>query len=147
MKKLDYLFHPFLLLIPRHLLALAPAMFPALALLMLASCVSMNSDFDCPMKPGVVCKSLDQVNSMVDSGQIGHDQYRGNICPTCKKSKQLTPFSTPFNRANNTATTKTNASLLSTGTHTPPAAMKIWVAPYQDLANNWHGEKIIYTNR
>ena len=36
----------------------------------LTACTTMNSSFDCPNKAGVSCKSLDQINGMVDSGQV-----------------------------------------------------------------------------
>lgn len=31
----------------------------------------MNSKFDCPMGSGVMCKSISEVNAMVDGGQVG----------------------------------------------------------------------------
>jgi hypothetical protein len=38
---------------------------------LLAGCAGLNSQFDCPMPPGVMCKSLDEVNKMVDQGKLG----------------------------------------------------------------------------
>jgi hypothetical protein len=43
---------------------------------LLAGCAGLNSQFDCPMPPGVMCKSLDEVNRMVDQGKLG----RSTIC-------------------------------------------------------------------
>ena len=37
---------------------------------MLSGCGEFNSQFTCPMKPGVTCQSLDQVNTMVDQGKL-----------------------------------------------------------------------------
>ena len=37
---------------------------------MLSGCGELNSQFTCPMKPGVTCQSLDQVNTMVDQGKL-----------------------------------------------------------------------------
>lgn len=36
----------------------------------LTACASLNSDFECKMQPGVTCKSLDEINTMVDKGQF-----------------------------------------------------------------------------
>ncbi len=36
-----------------------------------SGCAEADSKFDCPMKPGVSCSSLDQVNAKVDRGEIG----------------------------------------------------------------------------
>ena len=41
--------------------------------ILLTGCAEMNSQFDCPMKPGVRCESLDQVNARVDRGEIELD--------------------------------------------------------------------------
>lgn len=37
----------------------------------LSGCSEMNAKFDCPMKPGVSCESLDQVNARVDQDELG----------------------------------------------------------------------------
>jgi conjugal transfer pilus assembly protein TraV len=42
-----------------------------LILLILSGCSAMNGDFTCSQEPGVMCRSLDQVNSMVNRGEIG----------------------------------------------------------------------------
>lgn len=94
-----------------------------------AGCGSMNSSFDCPNKPGVMCRSLDQVNSMVDHGEIGRDvgvrkENIGNFHPVYTLS--------------NGETTK---APLRTGER----IARIWIAPYQDLQGNYHDEGMLYT--
>jgi len=42
-----------------------------LLMLVLSGCAGMNPKFDCPMKPGIRCESLDQVNDRVNRGEIG----------------------------------------------------------------------------
>jgi conjugal transfer pilus assembly protein TraV len=37
---------------------------------LLSACARLNSDFDCSMKPGTLCKSLDDVNRMIDRGEL-----------------------------------------------------------------------------
>jgi conjugal transfer pilus assembly protein TraV len=41
------------------------------ALLILSGCSSMNGEFSCSEEPGVMCRSLDEVNSMVNRGELG----------------------------------------------------------------------------
>lgn len=41
--------------------------------LLLTGCAAMNTNFDCPMKPGVTCESLDSINAKVDRGKIGRE--------------------------------------------------------------------------
>ena len=90
----------------------------------------MNSKFDCPNKPGVNCKSLDQVNDMVDQGAIGKD-----ISIKAMRSPEFSPVY--FNK---NGFTDLNGSLRS-----GEQVMKIWIAPYQDIHNNYHNESTIYT--
>ncbi len=37
----------------------------------LSGCAGLNSQFDCPIEPRVMCKSLDEVNTMIDQGKLG----------------------------------------------------------------------------
>src|SRR5579872_3289212 len=101
----------------------------------LAGCSSLNSDFQCPMKPGVRCESLDQVDRQIDQGKIGK-----NV------------FSQPESVSANTATGllpsyyKGDVSInglepLRYG----ETVMRVWVAPFEDTAGNYHQESDIYT--
>ena len=83
---------------------------------LLTGCAAMNSDFDCGVKPGVMCKSLDQVNAMIDQGELG--------------GKEKT-FDVPF---------KPGVPYRHSDT-----VMRIWIAPYEDVQGNYHQESVIYT--
>lgn len=100
-------------------------------LAVLVGCSSMNSKFDCPNKPGVNCKSLDQVNDMVDRGAIGRDI-------SVKSTRTPSFYPAYYNNKNNLVSL--NGSLRG-----GEQVMKIWVAPYQDVHNNYHNESTIYT--
>lgn len=104
-------------------------------------CKSLNNSFECPMKPGVMCKSLDQVNDMVDQGQIASNGSK-NSCPTCAKSKitaasKLTSFNTPFPSQ---AGIEPGQPLRYN-----ESVMGIWVAPYEDTDGNYHQESTVFT--
>lgn len=43
----------------------------SLLLFSLSGCADVNSNFQCPLMPGVHCKSLDQINRMVSAGELG----------------------------------------------------------------------------
>ena len=53
-------------------------------LLMLSGCSTMNDQFSCPMKPGVQCQSLDQVNAQIDKGEIKQLPLSKDIKPTLR---------------------------------------------------------------
>ena len=98
-------------------------------LLFLSGCSSMNSKFDCPNKPGVTCRSLDQVNDMVDRGIIGRNVSASSI---------RTPVFYPnYYSSKNTS--------LSSSLRSGESVMRIWVAAYQDVHNNYHNESTLYT--
>lgn len=97
---------------------------------LLAGCSSMNSKFDCPNKPGVTCKSIDQVNAMVDRGMIGGEQSIAKI----KNEK-------PPYLAQKEANLSGRFNKLRVGEQ----VVRVWVAPYQDSNNNYHNESTLYT--
>jgi len=100
--------------------------------LQLTGCTTMNSQFDCPMKNGIRCESLDQVNSRVDRGEIGHEKWPSATiavkkpCVTCQHIS------------------------LSTLTKDEPIRIRetvlpIWIAPYEDTEGNYHQESEVFT--
>ena len=97
-------------------------------LLFLTGCSTMNSEFDCAHKPGVSCRSLDQVNDMVNQGVIGKDDI--------KESK---------NR-NHADVNQGRLGFSTTGPlRTGERVVRIWTAPYQDVSGNYHDEGVIRT--
>lgn len=94
----------------------------------LMGCTSMNSKFSCPNKPGVNCRSLDQVNDMVDRGLVGMEETH--------RSKNLNKWS-----MQNINRQPPQSDVLRMGEQ----VVRVWIAPYQDVNNNYHNESIIYT--
>lgn len=99
---------------------------------LLTSCAEMNSNFDCPMKPGTRCESLDQVNARIDRGEIGHAEVS---CHACQKTQRVD-------------------SLKTIGVQTPKkedplryseSVMRVWIAPFEDQFGNYHKESEVFT--
>lgn len=93
-----------------------------IALLILAmsttACTSMNSKFECQMKPGSgICASLSEVNQMIDRGQI-----RAN---TDKKNTIETP-------------TITATSFEPKPLRTAETVTRVWIAPFEDKQGYYH---------
>lgn len=103
----------------------------------LNACSSMNSSFDCPMKSGVRCESLDQVNAQVDRGEIGHEDLK------------MTAFHQPIKSMNENTKQSLykDAGYLQKGEplRYGETVMRIWVAPYEDNSGNYHQESDVYT--
>lgn len=101
-------------------------------LILVSGCAEMNSQFDCPMKGGVSCASLDQINAKVDRGEIGtsgnesihksmvvHTQYIESpsfVKQSIQKPKRV-----------------------------GEKVQHIWIAPFEDIEGNYHEESDIYT--
>lgn len=105
----------------------------------LTGCSSMNSKFDCPNKPGVTCRSIDQVNDMVDRGVIGRDISIRNI----HTSKFYSIY--PIKNNSNTASAFNPTNLSPSPLRSGEQVVRVWVAPYQDVNSNYHNESTIYT--
>jgi hypothetical protein len=97
----------------------------------LEACSSMNSGFDCPNKAGVMCKSVDQINGMVDTGQIQVPSKQGSTLQ--KEDSEFQPYA-------DSAVYYPGAPLRYGET-----VQRIWFAPYEDTENNYHQDNVIYT--
>lgn len=99
----------------------------------LSACTVMNSSFDCPNKAGVNCKSLDQINSMVDSGQI-----RGRMLQT----------SDPYAKINSNTEFQSISATTMTLSGQPVRycenVQRIWIAPFEDNEGNYHQDSVMY---
>lgn len=100
----------------------------------LSGCSSMNSSFDCPNKPGVTCRSLDQVNDMVDRGVIGRERT------SIGKTKSASQAYLAMREVN-----KQNLSSRLNSLRLGEQVVRVWVAPYQDVNSNYHNESTLYT--
>lgn len=99
-----------------------------------ACCSSLNSDFECPMKPGIRCESLDQVNARVDRGEIAKPSLSSTPC--CGKANMLTSIPIAY---------KSEINIGKQPLRYGETVMRVWVAPYEDTAGNYHQESDIYT--
>lgn len=101
--------------------------------LLLTACSSMNSNFDCPNKVGVLCKNLDQINEMVDRGQIqGQSHTVSNTARDTSTASTFQPFMTVANNY--------SGAPLRYG----ETVQRIWVAPFEDTEGNYHQDSVIY---
>lgn len=92
----------------------------------------MNSSFDCPNKAGVRCKSLDQINSMVNNGQIRSHGVMTNNVPVVSVTDH--PEFQAFKGS------MKGYSLI----RYRETVQRIWIAPYEDTEGNYHLESYMY---
>lgn len=106
--------------------------------ILITGCAGMNSHFDCPMKPGVMCASVDQVNRSVDQGNLGTESAAN--CKTCSSGsyqiKKINQFANAY---------PMNAINLGDPIRFGETVMRIWIAPYEDSNDDYYQPTIIYT--
>lgn len=111
------------------------------AVFLLSGCASLNSNFDCPMKPGVMCESLDQVNMQVDQGALG-SASTASPCKTCHTMKI---GQSNVNNNNLKQYTPSVTIPSDTPVRTRETVMRIWMAPYEDKSGNYYQSTVLYT--
>lgn len=103
---------------------------------LLAGCSSLNSQFDCPMKPGVRCESIDSVNARVDRGELGQAEIKTSASTCCYA---------PIDYKPNSHFSKRNYFSKGEPIRYAETVRRVWMAPYEDTAGNYHQESEIYT--
>jgi len=93
----------------------------------LVGCATMNSKFTCKTSDGVMCRSLDDVNSMIDRGEFTQRSQKENI----KNALNFSPMMMHATYPNPIRDGET--------------VMRIWVAPYEDNSGNYHADHVLYT--
>lgn len=93
-------------------------------------CTTMNSKFTCKTSDGVMCRSLDDVNNLVDRGALGRNY---NKIDSSKNAVNFTPLPADVYSFRNKP--------LRYG----ESVMRIWTAPYEDTNGNYHDASVFYT--
>lgn len=105
--------------------------FITIAVVTLSACSSMNGSFDCPNRAGVNCKSLDQINGMVDAGEIHEDINATERDDSFNKKE--------FDAYPNQVTYQPGTPLRYGET-----VQRIWIAPFEDTEGNYHQDSVMY---
>jgi len=108
------------------------------SLMLLSGCAALNSDFQCPLKNGTQCKRVDQINQMVNRGQLGHDSNLNNKDNNLYKN-------TEANSYNNFSQPYPMKIKPGNPLRYHETVMRIWVAPYEDTKGNYHQASFIDT--
>ena len=94
---------------------------PIITLLTLTACTSYKEGFDCEAVPGVGCKSISEVDHLIDQGKLGADD---------NSSQENNPQKVIKGDITQTENNKK-------GVH-------VWIAPYSDDEGVWHGSQSLF---
>ena len=96
----------------------------------LSACATSKEHFDCPHGKGVGCRSIREVNHMVNQGQLG----------------AVKTLDQPF-YASSMQSARLPEQLQGEGfvDRTPDRIIKIWFAPFQDEQGHFHEASTLHT--
>ena len=99
-----------------------------LSLLPLSGCMTYSESFDCPPGRGVGCKSLSQVNDMVEEGVLPLEKIN-TIKEITNKKKQ---------------SSQVPKGWIEAKSH--PHNFRIWITEYKDEEGNLHTPSYVYSS-
>lgn len=95
---------------------------------LLSGCATLNSNFECPRKPGVSCKSLREVNQLVDDKQLG-------VLKDYKTTQPVARLSVlPLQDGQQVSISRLSEQILT-----------IWIAPFTDIVGRYHTQHAVYS--
>lgn len=124
-----------------------------LILISLSGCGVYRQTFDCPPGKGVGCRSISEVNEMVDK-DILEEEINGKSkkkISSSTVSRDKLPCFGSFNDTNNISNTNnvsTNNVSKTNNTSVyrlPEETLKVWIAPYEDKEGDFIEETYVYT--
>ncbi|OJX11911.1 MAG: hypothetical protein BGO77_04615 [Caedibacter sp. 37-49] len=97
---------------------------PVTSFILLTACTSYKEGFDCEAVSGVGCRSISEVDKMIDEGKLGAEEDHGSSHPeTPPKEVAVEKQQDSLNKAR--------------GVH-------VWIAPYSDDEGVWHGSQSLF---
>jgi hypothetical protein len=97
----------------------------------LTGCAGMNGRFGCDSTAGRSCLPVSQVNARASAGYFNYEESSGHKRSWATSNSIGGAVDTP-------------SLYISRPIRTSEHIQRIWIAPYQDLSNNYHGPSTIY---
>lgn len=117
--------------------------------MILSGCSTTSETFDCKAGQGVGCKSISQVNKMVDEGSLGSDQETGShtqlVSPVITTAS-VSPDGVSPDAVSPALSGQDIALSDDMVVHRiREEHLRVWVAPFQDHQGNLHEGTIVHT--
>lgn len=118
--------------------------------IILGACSTTSETFDCKAGNGVGCKSISEVNQMIDEQGRGKETA-GNkqsiLLPQHAESFPTSIISSTPPKIENLKTSPTSVPLSEYATvqRKPEEYLRVWIAPFQDEYGNLHEGSVIHT--
>lgn len=101
---------------------------------LLTGCAGMNSNFDCKQVggDGAGCVSMDQVNQMISQGDFNNNNPAGSASKAPAAPVAISAYDAP-------------TPMPGEPVRYSETIQRIWIAPWQDAAGNYHEPSFVYT--
>lgn len=111
---------------------------------LLTSCAGVyDQGFDCPAEKGVGCKSISQVNSMVDKGGLDKKICTGSSCNIVTPVKSQSNPKHILKRFDQIGIRRSNLPGEKV-IRVPERTQRIWVASHEDVDGNFVEESFVH---
>jgi len=110
-------------------------------LILLSGCSTTSEVFECEAGKGIGCKSISEVNKMVDTGKLANNEEPDSI-------KAVAPVFAQNNVNSENNPGDGNQIVLSdqtTVSRVQETPLRVWIAPFQDDQGNLHEGSVIHT--
>jgi conjugal transfer pilus assembly protein TraV len=103
--------------------------------ILLSACSTTSETFDCEPGKGVGCRSITTVNKMIDQGHFASPSLGVmSLQSSVIASAQVLPFSEEIVLSDKTIVQRS-----------PEQHIRVWIAPYQDEAGNFHEASLVHS--
>ena len=102
--------------------------------LLLSGCSTTKSTFDCQYGKGVGCRSITEVNEMVNNDMLGKSSPSANSSAKSDQQKNNASISQSVISADTTIVQRVTEEHL-----------RVWIAPFQDEQGHFHEASIIHS--
>ena len=110
-------------------------------LILLSGCSTTSEVFECEAGKGIGCKSISEVNKMVDTGKLANNEEPDSL-------KAVAPVFAQNNVNSQNNPIDGNQIILSDQTmvkRVQEAPLRVWIAPFQDEQGNLHEGSVVHT--
>lgn len=136
--------HPISIFYRKHFLGNWIKSLSVTSVIILTGCSTYSETFDCPPGSGVGCKSISEVDQMIDEGKLIDEK------PTPAPPIELVSYK-PIIREElsiyspSTSQTASQGMTARTVSRTPERHLRVWIAAFEDGKGNLYSESFVYT--
>ena len=110
-------------------------------LILLSGCSTTSEVFECEAGKGIGCKSVSEVNKMVDNGKLANNEepdFLKTVAPVFAQNN-VNSVAKPVDAHEIVRSDQTMVSRVQ------EAPLRVWIAPFQDEHGNLHEGSVIHT--